>query len=316
MKSKTTFKEEFDFLANHVPGALEFQQDFSLPEVLGNHFDSDSIFSDLNYESLEIKQLPYNFYESFFKEESKTKHYDNLSIFPEKEDLLDIATNSSLTNILVQNLFVNMGSEAFGKYLPMHRFFKNKHNGWGIYLFPEIIGPHVRQLFIHFKDLISFQHLLEYYIWCIYRHELFHFHTEHFATGMEVLMRKPYYLNYQNQIYRKLAKTEHWLEESLAEASVLESRLVANRIGLNARLRKKIYKYDLDQMPPGYRDYHCKKYGGPKEAHKYLAAQIIHLTETSPKPTLINTIKRDFGQDDKKVPVYMVTGFRSIKRLQ
>jgi hypothetical protein len=312
MKSHNTFKEEFDFLYNHVPDALEFQIDSSASEIVGDHFGNNTLTPILNFEGLEINQLPSNFYESFFQIQDNVR----LSLFSEKDDLLGNAMNSQLSEELVQNLFVNMGSEAFGMYLPMHRFFKNKRNGWGIYLFPEIIGPHARRLHEKFKDVISFQHLLEYFIWCIYRHELFHFHTEHFATGMEVLMRQPYYLNYQNNIYRKFAMTEDWLEEALAEASVLESRLVANRIGLTAKLRKKIYKYDLDQMPPGYRDYHCKKYGGPKEAHKCLAAQIIHLTKASPKPTLINTIKRDFGQDDKKVPVYMVTGFRSIRRVQ
>lgn len=94
----------------------------------------------------------------------------------------------------------------------------------------------------------------------------------------------------------------------MAEASVLENVLVQKRTGIKPTIIKNIYKYDLQFMPPGYKDYDCKKYGGPAKAHKTFAAQIVGGSiKPNHKSTALFTVKGEFGADDKKVPVYMVT---------
>ena len=62
-----------------------------------------------------------------------------------------------------------------------------------------------------------------------YRHELFHFHVERFATRHEVLARTAVYKPYDFDVFRPLAWTSTWLEEALANAVVLESKLVKDR---------------------------------------------------------------------------------------
>ncbi len=339
MKSDTTFKDEFTFLFDHVREALELQMVFSMSETLENHFNepirheaiksiTPKIQKEYSYQidasHVKITRLPDDFYESLIGENQKDTGaqtiFDGLYDF-EDEDVIAVSADayeqgSQLTVEYVQNLFVELGTEAFGLYMPMHKYFINKHNPWGIYLFPEIMEKHVETLHETFRDVVSYNTLRDYYFWFVYRHELFHFQTEHFATGLEVLMRTPYYLLYVDNIYHKYCMTEDCLEEALAEASVLESRLVSSNTGITSKLRKVIYRHDLDQMPGGYRDYACKKYGGVKEAHKHLAAQIIHLDKVHPKPTQINTINKEFIFNDKSVPVYKVTGLRMIRRFR
>jgi len=321
IKSNNTFQEEFDFLLNHVPGALDFQSEQTAAELIGDHFNNalgnrDNIPKiDTKIDTTTIQTVRLS--DDFLVELLNANDYTTLGrIKYNLPSLTDNAFQSQLSPGLVQNLFLNFGSEAFGMYLPMHSFYKNRQNPWGIYLFPEVIGPHVQTLYEVFQGQISHINLLRFYIWCVYRHELFHFHTESFSTAQEVLGRKPLFLRYQKAIYKRHKFTEEWLEEALAEASVLESRLVGNRIDIKAALRKKIYKYDLRRMPDGYKHFECTLYGGPKEAHRHFAAQLLHLEEVNPLPTLMTTVKNEFIRKDINVPVYMVTGLRELKRIQ
>jgi len=313
MKSDNTFQQEFEFLLNHVPGSLDFQSEQTTPELVEGHFNNNLADYIIDASNVKIDRLPDNSIDDLLNEEQFVFKNSMDVNFP---SITNIAQESQLSNGLAQNLFLNFGSEAFGLYLPMHSFYRNTFNPWGIYLFPEVIGPHVTTLHETFKCDLREDNLLRFYIWCVYRHELFHFHTESFSTGQEVLNRKPLYLKYRKDIYEKYMYSEHLLEEALAEASVLSSRLVAKRIRIDSALRRRIYKYDLDQMPPGYRDYHCRSYGGPKEAHRHFAAQLIHQDNKDPIPTLLNTVKNEFIRNDKNVPVYMVRGLREIKRIQ
>jgi hypothetical protein len=103
----------------------------------------------------------------------------------------------------------------------------------------------------------------------------------------------------------------------LAEASVLNSRLIKNRTGIDSKVLREIYEYDLKFMPPGYRDYACKYYGGPDEAHKYFAAQLIEMNhKPQTRSTEMHTVKSEFSSDDFAVPLYFVTGFNNVYRMR
>jgi hypothetical protein len=318
--SEKTFQAEFDFLLNYVPNALDLKHNINPEDYFADYFQEETLMemavkSDTN--SIRIIPLPINFEKEIWNEPK---------LADEKRDsintLFNAALESPISRELVQYYVDLFGRHAFGCYLPMHKFFLNKRTPWGIYLFPEMIGANYTKLLSFvLKKEITKQNLLKLYVYCVYRHELFHFHTEFFATNFEVSIRKPFYKLHNEEVYERDRDTEDWLEEALAEATVLESRLVANRAGIKKPLLKKIYKEDLKTMPAGYRDYDCKKFGGPNQAHSVLAAQILHLSEEHPVPTSKFTIKATFNQKDIQVPVYMVIGLndilsRSIKRIQ
>jgi hypothetical protein len=111
--------------------------------------------------------------------------------------------------------------------------------------------------------------------------------------------------------------TDEWLEEALAESAVLSSELVKNRTGLKPKLIRKIYEYDLDFMPPGYRDYKCLNFGGPVKAHQVFSGQLIE-NNLEPKhpPTPLFGVKNEFVSMDKKVPAFLVTGFNKLRRIR
>lgn len=318
--SEKTFQAEFDFLLNYVPEALDLENDINPENYFADYFQQEpSLEMAVKPDTTNIRiiQLPVNFEKEIW-EEPKSVMANRGAV----DTLFNVALESPVSRDVVEYYVNIFGSHAFGCYLPMHKFFLNKRTPWGIYLYPEVIGRHYHKLLLFvLKKEITYQNLLKLYIFCVYRHELFHFHTEFFATGFEVSMRKPFYKLYNEEVYERDRDTEDWLEEALAEASVLESRLVAKRAGIKKTLLKKIYKEDLKSMPAGYRDYACKKFGGPNQAHSVLAAQILHLSEEHPVPTSKFTIKATFNQKDIQVPVYMVLGLndilsRAITRIQ
>jgi hypothetical protein len=313
MVSKNTFKSEFDWFYTNLPSALALEEGKSVEDFFSNYFGlgdaqghsnevlifpvDDNYFADLFYTSETLH--PIEIFESGLSP-STLEHYLNGEIIAEQR---------------LKDFIVQFGKDTFGCYLAMHKFFRNKITPWGIYLFPEIILSQATQLHSIFQDEITMENCFKLYAYCVYRHELFHYQTEKYATGFEVNCRKPYYLNYNSKIYQKYALTEDWLEEALAEASVLKSQLVSKRSSIPLTLMKKIYEYDLKSMPPGYRDYGCKKYGGEAKAHLYLASQILNLENYLPLPTDIHTIKSDFKSNDK-VPVYFVKGIDKIIKVQ
>lgn len=306
--SDKTFVNEFNWYLQNLPEALDLENSIHISDVISNHFQEiDHIEVP---ESIEVFPLNNDYFENVFNENviydaettspSNLDYYENQNIFEDWQ---------------IKEIIIKMGNDAFGLYLPMHSYFGNPHNNWGIYLFPELIVSQAKRLQKIFNADISIASCIRLYCYCVYRHELFHYHTELFASSLEILIRNPYYLNYSKNIYTKYANTEDWLEEALAESSVLNSRLVSRRSDVNQRLLKLIYGYDLRNMPPGYRDYACIKYGGAKKAHQILASQIIHGENFRPTTTQIHTIKSSFIARDKNVPVYFVKGLK-VKRIQ
>ena len=66
------------------------------------------------------------------------------------------------------------------------------------------------------------------YFFAFYHHELFHYQTERFATKLELITYQAHYKGLAN-IDAQLRNSEDWLEEALAEATVLDGILVSNR---------------------------------------------------------------------------------------
>lgn len=329
IKSTSTFKDEFDILAEEVPNALYGS------EAVTDYFFTTSILTDFLFEIANVQDsygkqedlvvknpmsdepLPYfidavdiqGFLNQLGDRNAPLNEGQFYSIFYEYfgfslGDAYEfIKRHGSKWNLA--NLIAEFGKDAFGCYLPMHAYYKSKTTPWGIYLFPELIIERAIFLYQEKNEGLEFwQHLL-FYLYAVYRHELFHFHVERFATKLEIMNREPHYKPYHEKIEPQVFDSEDWLEEALAENSVLRSVLVANRTGIESEVFKAIYRYDLQFMPPGYKDYHCHKHGGPKKAMRKFSSQLINLDVNPQKITDIFTVRDEYVYPDKKVPGYI-----------
>jgi hypothetical protein len=184
-------------------------------------------------------------------------------------------------------------------------------------MFPEIIFSHAIGLYEIFKPKghTRDQFLLMYF-YANYRHELFHYQTERYATKLELITHQPHYRSL-DMIRDQVKNTEDWLEEALAEACVLNSILVSNRSKMHINLIREVYKFDLQSMPSGYRDYACNKFGGPAKAQLLFASQIKEM-KIIPGFTLpkLFTVEGEFSSNDFSVPLYLVSGFSKILRVR
>jgi len=109
-----------------------------------------------------------------------------------------------------------------------------------------------------------------------------------------------------------VTNSKHWLEEALAESSVVRSRYVSNKNkGVKAKHITAMYEWHLKMMPPGYSDYECRAYGGPDEAHKYFVSQLREVKRTPeailPKSMTIRSLNL---HDFSSVPTYWVSSNR------
>lgn len=171
------------------------------------------------------------------------------------------------------------GAEALGYFLPWHCSPQGKKDPWGVHL---NIGPIVAYGKVLADELpkagISLPSKTEYAqlsMELVLRHELFHFRVERFAITQEVIQRRPVFRPYARNVYRKMARTPLWLEEALAEASVLgslEKRPIQEFDG--KALRNALIPL-FKQRGPGYGDFECVVCGGPSFAHKMLGAQLV-----------------------------------------
>jgi hypothetical protein len=302
LKSENTFQEEYEFLNSYIPNAIEDHDFDKLP--LPPSFLED-LFGD-SFVEYDITQIDI---EEFFNSIELPK------VFTENALSKDYSENDLFNNNRPQNRFKRMiddyGRDVFGMYLPFHYYFKS--GKWGIYLFTDLIEERAIELYFQQSRMsrqfqrLTVQEMKLFYYYAVFRHEFFHHQTEAFATNAEILSNKGLYINYNEKVKELVRHTEHWLEEALAESAVLKSTLVIKRAKISKMSMKAIYEYDLQFMPPGYKDYQCRFYGGPENAHKYLASQIIQ-THVEPKFLVPknNTIKKEFKHDYGKVPVYLV----------
>ena len=308
LKSKKTFQEEYDFLKSYIPNAIEDHDFEKLPLPPG--FIED-LFGDSLVE-YDITQIDI---EEFFNS-IELPNINTENILPINSEI-DLFSNDRPRNRF-KRMMEDYGRDVFGMYLPFHYYFKS--GKWGIYLFVDLIEERAKELYYQQNIMarqfqrLTLQEMKLFYYYAVFRHEFFHYQTEVFATNAEILSDKALYINYNEQVKELVRYTEHWLEEALAESSVLKSTLVIKRAKISKLAMKAIYEYDLQFMPPGYRDYHCRDYGGPDNAHKYLASQII---QTDVRPNNLvpknNTIKKEFRHDYSKVPIYLVKFNKKIR---
>jgi hypothetical protein len=308
LKSKTTFQEEYHFLKSCIPNAIE-DHDFDklpLPPAFIEDLFGDSVV-EYDITQIDIEE----FFNSIELPNIITEN--RLPINSE----IDLFSNDRPRNRF-KRMMEDYGRDVFGLYLPFHYYFKS--GKWGIYLFIDLIEERAKELYYQQHIMarqfqrLTIEEMKLFYYYAVFRHEFFHYQTEVFATNAEILSDKALYINYNEQVKELVRYTEHWLEEALAESSVLKSTLVIKRAKISKLAMKAIYEYDLQFMPPGYRDYHCRDYGGPDNAHKYLASQII---QTDVRPNCLvpknNTIKKEFRHDYSKVPIYLVKFNKKIR---
>lgn len=212
------------------------------------------------------------------------------------------------------------GTEAFGAYLPWHMYAKSTATPWGMYFFLEPLLDWAVVLSASAKlEGISLAppHARTLAFALAYRHELFHFHVERFSIRHEVAHRKPFYLPYVTGVFDKTANSKDWLEEALAQSVVLNSSLVKNKIPAFGAALRPVVAAEFKTFGDGYRDFDCSSFGGPTEAHKLLAAQVV-TAQTKPtyKLTTLASHKSEFSARHLDVPAYLVFKHSFISRFQ
>jgi hypothetical protein len=166
---------------------------------------------------------------------------------------------------------LELGVEAYATYLPIHFFFSPGRPAavWGVYISEQgvmrLAAILRRACYDRYGDPpagrdglfveIAYQILL--------RHELQHFKVESFALNAELFLGKPIYVPYLTGVYAETLWTELCLEEALANATVLNSRVIEGlfkRVYSTDQLewvpdwRYLIFEEFFQYQPPGYRD--------------------------------------------------------------
>ena len=223
-------------------------------------------------------------------------------------------------------LTAQFGTEAFGAYCPWHAYGDSAGTPWGIYMFFEKILDWACLLHASGKYLPEpkppLSSVFRQLWWLTYRHELFHFHVELFATRLESALRRPIYRPYVEFVRSRVARTPEWWEEALAQAVVIKSRMVKRALGIGAAEMKTYIVPYFRTFPEGYNRFECLNVpGGVAGAHRILSAQIARACITIPvgeRTTAISLAKDENRTKDDSVPGYLVLrpAFRSRFQLQ
>jgi hypothetical protein len=301
-----TFKDEFNFLFHNVPDALygnnkdfwgyeEYSSDD--PDDLGNRIRK--FLKDILSTTGSLTDKP-----------SPTT--TPLGEFETVKELIEAIVKivlQSKSSVGASDLIAQFGRDCLGCYLPMHAFYQSRKTPWGIYLFPRVIRATSEWLHSNLNDKfpnMTLEDFVRVTVYGTYRHEVFHYQTEKYATNLEILTIKPIYKPYNERVEQHVRNTEFWLEEALAEAVSHSSRYITNSTKYNIDFVKTTLKYFSDNSPPGYKDYACSHYKGKSNAFKYFSSQIAY-TELSPKliATQSSCIQTEFIDNGEKVPFYI-----------
>lgn len=202
------------------------------------------------------------------------------------------------------------GTEAFATYLPWHIYALSDRTPWGMYFFLEPLVEWAADLQRRARGhglKPNDSQALRLAFFACYRHELFHFHVEAFCIRQEILSVRPVYRPYDRDVFRKTARSDEWLEEALAQAVVLESTLVSNRLRLPKKGYRAFMEAEFDRFGPGYRAFRCESLGGPQAGHQVLAAQIMSAsTARSREVTNLYTPKCEYRISANRTPGYIV----------
>jgi hypothetical protein len=305
--NRLTFQEEFDFLYRNIPTALYGKT--SAPQgSQKNPADDFELIEEIKSQLAKISGYGNTILPSPGSEPDR----HGFPWFSNIEELIEYLVQLILNSeprYGTADLAVELGEDCFGMYLPMHAFFKSEKTPWGIYLFPSLIKDRAQWLYdkCH-KDFpkIKFEDYVRVKVHGTFRHEVFHYQVERFATKLEILSRTPIYKPYNRNVEWQVRGTEQWLEEALAESAVHTSRYIGGRTKLPRKFITHVLRTCSDNKPAGYRDYHCKTFGGPSNAHLIFASQIAN-QEVKPifSSTSIATIKQKFINSGLEVPIYV-----------
>jgi len=197
-----------------------------------------------------------------------------------------------------------LGLEAYATYLPIHFFPEDPWTraNWGIYISEDGVGRLADLLKRGYTDAygppsspakasfrrVAFEVLL--------RHEMEHFKVESFALNAEMYRQQGVYVPYLQNVYVETYESDACLEEALANATVLHSRVIKKLIHDLYPHRpvdwwRIIAEGFFDRQPKGYTNYsltrgwsddqkHKCGYAGPRtsdrrDAMNYLCNQIV-----------------------------------------
>ena len=129
-----------------------------------------------------------------------------------------------------------LGIEAYATYLPIHFFpeghWRHRKPGWGIYVSEAGVWHVARMIEDGFVRSYGTPRaedrplLLRIAFEVLLRHEMEHFKVESFALSAELQRRKPLYVPYLMSVSADTYESDFCLEESLANATVLDSRVI------------------------------------------------------------------------------------------
>ena len=240
-----------------------------------------------------------------------------------EEELEGIASGRA-GNIGAQRQIVEeFGMEALGTYCPWHAFGHSFEMPWGIYmhierLLLEAARLHVSGEFLP-KPKPSLLAVLRLLWWLTFRHELFHYHVEMFATRLESSLRSAVYRPYVECVRQKTIHTPECWEEALAQAVVLESKMVKRALGVgSAFMYDNVVRY-FDTFPMPYKNFRCPEVGGPDNAHRLFSAQIARKQIVIPPQewnTGIALAKTEYSTDSTAVPGYLLIRPTFLSRFQ
>ncbi len=225
------------------------------------------------------------------------------------------------------------GTDGYGTYFPLHLFWPDMKDYWGIYISEKGVMCLAASLYLYFdimhwllspdKENKLIGYLLQIAYQIILRHQLFHFKIEQWALIFELATGHPYYLPYLQDVYLPTIydPKENNLEEALANLSILLSKKI-NKIEKEADISVASFLESdfLNQQGPSYHNYrlyngvpnyferynHEERY---RQVVNYLCNQIIRheLRPSEPLvPYYLYPPNNNFLRAENLCPIYLV----------
>jgi len=180
----------------------------------------------------------------------------NRNVYDVDRNILDeeIAEQEDLAELEIE--LMEGGFETLALYLSFHRPLSSGQ--WGIFLIGEPMWR-LREKIRHDLDTSQTEaNILSQEL--VLSHEIYHFRVDLYTLHQELLLRKPLYIPYTNNVYATVWCTSHCYEESLANRSAVDAAAgLARRRSVFVRdITRYWYAYVKDfchSQPPGYRDW-------------------------------------------------------------